>query len=97
MRIIIHRREAARTLQYKEWENAVVVGCRVKLIADKTAFKHAFEHVGYVWNDAMVELLGQTVTVVDRPEPGIFGLPKSDANSGQPVWWYPFAVIAEII
>jgi len=75
-------------------EKTVKVGTRVTLITDRVAFKNAFNSVNYIWDDAMTSLLGQTVTVVDRPQPGIFGLPKSDARSYQPVWWYPFSVIA---
>jgi len=75
-------------------EKTVKVGTRVTLITDRVAFKNAFNSVNYIWDDAMTSLLGQTVTVVDRPQPGIFGLPKSDARSSQPVWWYPFSVIA---
>jgi len=75
-------------------EHTVKVGARVTLITDRVAFKNAFNSVSYIWDDAMTTLLGQTVTVVDRPQPGIFGLPKSDTRSNQPVWWYPFSVIA---
>lgn len=75
-------------------EQTVKVGARVTLITDRVAFKNAFNSVNYIWDDAMTTLLGQTVTVVDRPQPGIFGLPKSDTRSNQPVWWYPFSVIA---
>jgi len=75
-------------------EKTVKVGARVTLITDRVAFKNAFNSVNYIWDDAMTTLLGQTVTVVVRPQPGIFGLPKSDTRSNQPVWWYPFSVIA---
>lgn len=75
-------------------EQTVKVGSRVTLITDRVAFENAFNSVNYIWDDAMTTLLGQTVTVVDRPQPGIFGLPKSDVSSHQPVWWYPFSVIA---
>ncbi len=34
--------------------------------------------------------------MVDRPQPGIFGLPECTPNSGQPVWWYPFSVIESV-
>jgi len=78
---------------YVPSEKTVKVGTRVTLISDRDAFKNAFNSVDYIWDDAMTTLLGQTVTVVDRPQPGIFGLPKSDTRSGQPVWWYPFYVI----
>jgi len=75
-------------------EKNVKIGSRVTLIADRQAFQNSFNNVPYIWNDAMTSLLGQTVTVVDRPQSGIFGLPKSDPSSNQPVWWYPFSVIA---
>merc|ERR1719271_1617310 len=75
-------------------EKTVKVGARVTLITDRVAFQHAFNSVNYIWDDTMTTLLGQTVTVVDRPQPGIFGLPKSDTGSNQPVWFYPFSVIA---
>jgi hypothetical protein len=41
----------------------------------------------------MEVLLGANVTIVDRPQTAIFGLPKSDPNSSQQIWWYPFSVI----
>jgi len=63
------------------------------LIANREAFQKAFDAVPYIWDDAMVSLLGQKVTVVSRVSPGIFGLTKSDARSNQPVWYYPFSVI----
>ena len=72
------------------------VGSYVTLIADEAAFKRAFNTVGYRWDDAMVALLGQTVKVVKRRGPGIFGLPESEARSGQPVWFYPFSVIVSV-
>jgi hypothetical protein len=91
-------------------EESVKVGTRVRLVADRAAFEIAFQNVGYrsdaqshrhfltyVWNDAMTALLGATVTVVDRPQPGVFGLPKSAASSQQPVWFYPFAVIDSVL
>jgi len=75
-------------------EKNVKIGSRVTLIADRQAFQNSFNNVPYIWDDAMTSLLGQTVTVVDRPQSGIFGLLKSDPSSHQPVWWYPFSVIA---
>jgi len=75
-------------------EKNVKIGSRVTLIADRQAFQNSFNNVPYRWDYAMTSLLGQTVTVVDRPQSGIFGLPKSDPSSNQPVWWYPFSVIA---
>jgi len=75
-------------------EKNVKIGSHVTLIADRQAFQNSFNNVPYIWNDAMTSLLGQTVTVVDRPQSGIFGLTKSDPSSNEPVWWYPFSVIA---
>lgn len=92
-----YRRHLKNVEGCKTWvpsEKTVKVGTRVTLIANREAFKNAFNSVNYIWDDAMTSLLGQTVTVVDRPEPGIFGLPKSDTRSSQPVWFYPFYVIA---
>ena len=77
-------------------EDNVQVGSYVTLIADEAAFRRAFNTVGYRWDDAMVALLGQTVEVVRRRGPGIFGLPESAARSGQPVWFYPFSVIVSV-
>ena len=77
-------------------EDNVLVGSHVTLIADKAGFERAFNAVGYGWNDAMVALLGQTVEVVAREGPGIFGLPESEVGSGQPVWFYPFSVIYSV-
>merc|ERR1712086_21574 len=74
----------------------VRVGTLVTLLGNRAEFEAAFEAVGYVWDDAMSELLGATVEVVDRPKSGIFGLPECIQNSGQPVWWYPFSVIERI-
>ena len=77
------------------------VGYCVTLLDDEAAFRRAFDSVGFRWNPAMVALLGQTVKVVTREvggryKPGIFGLPESEAGSGQPVWWYPFSVIYSV-
>ena len=44
----------------------------------------------------MGQLCGTVQTVVER-EDGVFGLPECTRNSGQPVWYYPFSVIASII
>jgi len=74
-------------------EENVKVGTHVTLIANREAFQKAFDAVPYIWDPAMVSLLGQKVTVVSRVSPGIFGLTKSDARSNQPVWYYPFSVI----
>jgi len=87
----------AKDCKWTASEQTVKVGARVRLITDRVAFENAFNSVNYIWDDAMTTLLGQTVTVVDRPQPGIFGLPKSDTSSHQPVWWYPFSVIACVI
>jgi predicted RecA/RadA family phage recombinase len=78
-------------------EANIQVGTKVKLISDRAAFERAFNSVGYVWDNAMEKILGEVVEVVDRPQTGIFGLPKSDPNSWQQIWWYPFSVIECIV
>jgi hypothetical protein len=78
-------------------ESTVKVGTKVRLISDKDTFRKAFNAVGYVWDNAMEKILGEVVEVVDRPQTNIFGLPKSDPNSWQQIWWYPFSVIECIV
>jgi len=77
-------------------EETVKVGSQVTLPKDPHWFQMAFNNTFYRWDDAMVNLLGQTVTVVDRSEPGIFGLPKSDPHSDHPIWWYPFSLVVSV-
>jgi predicted RecA/RadA family phage recombinase len=78
-------------------EANIKVGTKVKLISDRAAFERAFLSVGYVWDNAMEKILGEVVEVVDRPQTGIFGLPKSNPSSWQQIWWYPFTVIECIV
>ena len=75
-------------------EGKVKVGSKVKLLGSRAAFENAFRGKSYVWHPAMTNLLGKEVTVVSRPYGGTFGLPKSDPNHNQPVWYYPLSVIA---
>ena len=68
-------------------------GTQVTLISSKAEFEAAFHGKGYTWHPAMDKLLGKTVTV-NYAAGGIFGLPKSDPNHYQTVWYYPLSVIA---
>ena len=72
------------------------VGSKVKLLGSRSAFENAFRGKYYVWNNAMENLLGKTVTVVSRTNGDTFGLPKSDPNSPYSVWLYPLSVITSV-
>jgi len=72
------------------------VGAVVLLVEDKAAFEAAFQNTGYVWNDSMEIICGTAQMVVEK-RPGVFGLPKCDPTSTQPVWYYPFSVIAKVV
>ena len=81
------------------------VGTRVTLLESRTAFQRALEHSAEIsykgasqifYDAATPSLVGRTVTVVQRPKAGVFGLSESlvSKNSGRRlVWEYPFSVI----
>jgi len=70
----------------------------VHLKATKKAFLDAFEGSSvFVWDDGMEAILGTDQPVVEIKGPGAFGLKGATAESGQPVWWYPFSVIERIV
>ena len=75
-------------------EETVKVGARVTLLNSRAAFETAFKSAqgSFSWDNAMMSLLGRTVTVVQRPETGVFGLPESKTDSGRPLL-YPLSVI----
>jgi hypothetical protein len=77
-------------------EENVIVGCYVKLRSNASEFQRAFDNCEYCWDDSMTTILGKEVCVLDRPQPGIFGLSECIHNSGQPIWWYPFSVIESV-
>jgi hypothetical protein len=77
-------------------EENVTVGCYVVLRSDASDFQRSFDNCGYRWDESMRSILGKEVCVVDRPRPGIFGLPECLQNSGQPIWWYPMTVIDHV-
>ena len=79
-------------------EENVKVGSVIKLKISEQALKTAFnESLWYIWDGHMRVLLGQTVTVCDRPRAGFFGLPECEKGSGQNIWWYPLSVIEHVI
>ena len=72
-------------------ETAVKVGARVTLLGTQAAFEAAFKGTTYKWDAAMTGLLGRTVTVVQRPKAGVFGLRESRTSS---VRSYPISVVS---
>ena len=83
-------------------QQTVKVGTRVTLLESRTAFQRALKYSSEIfyggalqsgYDAATPRLLGRTVTVVQRPKAGVFGLPESNKNSGSLVWQYPFSVI----
>ncbi len=75
-------------------EANVNIGTIVHLHPSEELMRSAFDTSRYVWHDAMRVILNTDQEVVERPEPGIFGLVsciKDDPR--QPVWYYPFVTI----
>ena len=78
-------------------EEEIKVGSVVQMISSASELALAFRGIGYAYVGTMSNVLGKTVTIVDRPRNRIFGLPSSVYSYPQPIWWYPFTAIKSII
>merc|ERR1712096_111860 len=64
----------------------VKVGDVVKVSAN--LIPSSFRGPGYVWDDLMCGMAGQTFPVLEVPKKGMVGLPSSDGSQNG-VWYFP--------
>jgi len=84
--------------KYSVSEETVQVGSVVRLYASESLMREAFDNDDYfIWHNSMMKILGTEQEVLDRPMEGYFGIKASIEDRVQPIWFYPFSVIEDVV
>lgn len=104
--LIVHTQHSARQASPFGFDDAhtiedahnIEVGDEVVITSDPDELRSAFEDTHFKWTHSMNNILGKTLPVLQVADDGrVIGLEEAEQNSPSPVWFYPAAIVKNIL